>query len=346
MHSHIKIFIFLACTALITNVTSSQLQGSLKKGAHNVGFKILNVKDDHGKALRICIWYPAKEKGTAMKLSDYVDIPSIGGSQEKKVLRNELKNTLSFAMDIPSIPQSDFDKALTTDVLAVKDAIMETGKWPVIISDCEPTPLVVTNEYLASHGYIVALPAMQYPPPTDDRTLYSGPTFGLESLLNFMLEQSYVDENNISALGFGGGACAAFYLTMKTNKIRLLVNIEGGLFMAQSKITLSPDYFPGKITATILHIVNPHIISSESADEFNAVRSKKFRLTEQVQLQHHDFTIYGRIVNGLLHQRGQDAEKATMVYTELHDQILYFLKNEKIDDEKIKNPGYFKLEVF
>ena len=68
MHSHIKIFILFACTALITIVASSQLQGSLKKGTHNVGFKILNVKDDNGKPFQICLWYPAKEKGTVMKI--------------------------------------------------------------------------------------------------------------------------------------------------------------------------------------------------------------------------------------------------------------------------------------
>ncbi|MFT3911094.1 MAG: hypothetical protein QM737_16865 [Ferruginibacter sp.] len=93
-------------------------------------------------------------------------------------------------------------------------------------------------------------------------------------------------------------------------------------------------------------IVNPYIINNENAAEFNAIKSVKYRLTEQVKLEHHDFTIYGRIITGLLHLREEDAGLADNIYKELHEHVLYFLKNQNISADKTRNASYFKLEKF
>ena len=339
---------FVLAFILSANPVLSQLHGTLKPGSHKVGFKIINDKDQQGKPLKISIWYPASQIGSAMKLSDYVDIPSLGGSQDKNVLRSDLKKVLElpFVFGITTIPQKDYDNALTTPMFATLDAAVTNGKWPLIISDAEPSLLAVTNEYLASHGFVVAVPAMQYPAPSGDNTLYQGPTDGLEQTMNFMLKQSYIDPKRVSALGFGGGALAAFYLGMKSKDIKSLVNIEGGLFMPESKTTLSTDYAPGKFLVPLLHVVNPYITSKENAAEFNAVKSPKYRLMEKVRLRHHDFTIYGRIVNGSLKLRGADGEKATQAYTDLHEHILYFFENLNLNSEKIKGSSFFDLETF
>src|SRR6185503_14086256 len=116
---------------------------------------------------------------------------------------------------------------------------MKKGKWPLVISDTEPVSLFVTNEWLASNGYVVAVPATDFPPPLNDSVLYEAPTAALEFLLHFMTQQSFIDTANISALGFGGGSQAAFYLAMRTQQIKCLVNIEGGIFMPLSKTTAS-----------------------------------------------------------------------------------------------------------
>ncbi len=298
--------------------------------------------------MRLCIWYPANEKGTKMKLSDYAGIASLGGSQDKSELHSELKRTTEMIFDLESsaIPQKEFDAALGAETWAMKDVKMEAGKWPLIVSDTEPVSMLVTNEWLASHGWIVAVPAVQYPYTGNDKTLYEGPTRGLEFLIQYMSGQAYVDTTEIQALGFGGGTLASFFAVMRGNKIRSMVSIEGGLFMPETKTTFSADYAPLHFNVPLLHIVNPAIVQKENPDEFNAIVSPKYRLVEQAKLAHHDFTIYGRILNGLLQRRGKDAGLADKVFAELHEQVLYFFINERPKEGETSTPAYFNLEKF
>lgn len=330
------LFIFLVPCFLF-----SQIAGTMSYGKYKAGFKVIDTKDKSGNSFRLCIWYPASAEGT-MTLSDYVDIPSIGGSSDKPTLRGYLKQTLEFVAD-RSIPDDKFASALDAPVAASLNATMAKGKWPLIIIDTEPVSLFITNEFLATHGYIVAVPAIQYGPPVDDKTLYTGPTRGLSGLLDFMLQQSYVNNDKIHGLGFGGGAMAAFYLGMQTDNIRSMINIEGGLFMPASKTTLSADYQPEKFKLPLLHIVTPSIISGENTAEYEIIHSPKYRLIHKTQLWHHDFTTYGRIINGLLGLRGPDALIATDAFNELHLLILKFLEKNKIENADLDGSTFFQL---
>lgn len=63
-------------------------------------------------------------------------------------------------------------------------------------------------------------------------------------------------------------------------------------------------------------------------------------------MQHHDFTTYGRVVNGLLHQRGRDAASVTEAFTKLHEVIITFLKTRKLDEHATTSDSLFTLEEF
>jgi hypothetical protein len=204
----------------------------------------------------------------------------------------------------------------------------------------------VTNEWLASNGSIVAVPSADFPPPANDSLLYKAPTDALEFLLHYMVSQPYVDSSHVSALGFGGGSMASFYLSMKTPVIKSMANIEGGIFMPLSKTIMSPDYDPSKFTIPLLHIVRPEITKGESVAEFNAIASKKkYRLTLLGSTQHHDFTIYGRVANGVLHRRGNEAGLVTDVFAQTHELILEFFRHRQLIQTSVKSPALFRLEL-
>lgn len=331
---------------LCSYTVHAQLHGNLSMGKYHVGFKMIDEKIN-GAPFRICVWYPAEKKNNPMKLGDYVDIASLGGMDDKAGLRSELKNVLEmvFDMNAGSIPQDVFDAALNSNVWAVKDAPISKGKFPLVLVDAEPSVLVATTEWLASNGYVVALPALQYPAPANDNTLYEGPTNGLKTLLGYIGRQAYVDTTRISLFGFGGGALAAFYVAMQSNNIRSMVNVEGGLFMPATKTTLSTDYKPAQFNIPLLHVTNPYITANENKQEFDAIRSTKYQLTEQVRLQHHDFTLYGRIINSLTNIRGEAATTATEAFGELHQYILTFLQKDILSREDVERSKYFKLDV-
>jgi hypothetical protein len=344
-----QILYSLFLSTIIVTAAYSQLARSLPQGPHAVGFRIIDSRDQSGSPIRLCMWYPsASQKGIPMKLSDYIQIPLLGGPQDSTTLRNDLKRVLElpFVMGLSQIPQKDFDQAMTTTTLAMKDAPIAKGKWPLIISDTEPSMLLVTHEYLASNGFIIAVPAMQYPNSDDAKTRFEGPTRGLESVLQYMLQEPYVDTSNVSALGFGGGSVAAFLACMRTPKITSLVNIEGGLFMPETEITLSSDYQPDQFQIPLLHVVNPYILSKELVTEFNAVKSKRYRLMERKRLRHHDFTIYGKIANDLLHLRGEGSDDAIKAYQELHTLMLSFLRHRRLAEDTMGDSPFFTLEIF
>ncbi len=341
------VFILLAVTA---NCFSQMVKwSSLQPGQYKTGFKVIAIKDEQQQPFLISIWYPAEREGAPMTLKDYVETGFMNGSNDKQMLRSEFKNTLElpFLFGIKKLPDADYGKVLNTPVQATFNAGLLQNKWPLIISDTEPVSLCITNEWLAGNGYIVAVPSANSPPPADDKVLYKGPTDALEFTLMYMLKQSFIDTTNISALGFGGGAMASFFLAMRTNRIRSFVNIEGGIFQPESKTTLSGDYHPEKFATPLLHIVNPPIINGENKQEFAAIHNApKFRVTIlSPAIRHHDFTIYGRIVNAVLTQRGEDAELATTAFGEVNKMALQFFKYRTIDTS-LAEPGMFKLEKF
>ncbi|MEJ0029476.1 MAG: hypothetical protein WDO15_03530 [Bacteroidota bacterium] len=74
-------------------------------------------------------------------------------------------------------------------------------------------------------------------------------------MLNYVSKFKNVDQDKLMALGFGGGIQSAFYLTMKSDKIKALVNLEGGVFSHDQKQKKSPDYNPSMMRTPMLHIV-------------------------------------------------------------------------------------------
>ena len=219
------------------NLATAQLADRLEHGPNAVGFKTIDFYPSVEGIFRVCIWYPAQQSGNVMQLSDYVETSMINGATDKGQLRSDFKSSLNYIFDRSQMQDKQFEEALKAKTWATKDAVMKPGKWPVILCDTEPSSLIVTLEYLASYGYVVVTPAVQYGPPPSDEALYTAPTRGLETALGYIVRQSYVDPQNIFALGFGGGALAPFYLGMRSDKLKAFINIEGGLFMPLSKTT-------------------------------------------------------------------------------------------------------------
>ncbi len=326
----------------------ASLWANLQPGNYKTGFRVIRETGTDGKPFLISLWYPADKAGDKMTIRNYVETGIMNGKEDKQVLAQSFKETLEIPQlfGLEKIPDADYDKLLSTPVMATANAKLTKGKWPLIISDTEPVSLFVTNEWLASQGFIVAVPSADMPPPLNDSLLYKAPTTALEFLLRYMMRQSFIDTANISALGFGGGSQAAFYLSMRTSAIKCLVNVEGGMFMPLSKTTLSHDYNPVGFKIPLLHIVRPQIINGESVSEFNAIASpKKYRLTNLSSTQHHDFTVYGRVVNAVLQKRGNDAALASDIFTQVHELILQFLKLRRLEPSDIRSEQ-IRLEVF
>ncbi|MGZ8525723.1 MAG: hypothetical protein ACXWV1_14920 [Chitinophagaceae bacterium] len=345
-----QLIIFLCLLIVSLGCLSQSFEWSnLSPGIYKTGFKVVEQRDKTGQLILFCIWYPANSNGERMTLRSYVETGLEKGDQEKQMLVDQFKSTmeLPFLFGLKELTASEYNNVLMTPVNATMNAKIKEGTWPLVISDTEPVSLFVTNEWLASHGFVVAAPVTRFPSPENDSVLYKGPTEALGFLLEDLVRQSYIDSSNISALGFGGGSMAAFFLAMKTNKIKAFANIEGGIFQSRSKTSLSKDYHPEKFSIPFLHVVRPEITNDENPVEFKAINAPKYRVTQKnAGIRHHDFTVYGRVVNAVLKQRGDEAGLVTKVFGEVNEMILHFFIHRNLDSSVIKSPGLFGLEKF
>src|SRR5258705_3522620 len=139
----------------------ASLWANLQPGNYKTGFRVIRETGTDGKPFLISLWYPADKAGDKMTIRNYVETGIMNGKEDKQVLAQSFKETLEIPQlfGLAKIPDADYDKLLSTPVMATANAKLTKGKWPLIISDTEPVSLFVTNEWLASQGFIVAVPS-------------------------------------------------------------------------------------------------------------------------------------------------------------------------------------------
>jgi hypothetical protein len=150
-------------------------------GKYPVGFKVVTFEDgtrltardrdllnqeDNTSTIRkinIHIWYPSEQNGRAplMTLSDYcvsslmdetnqsLDPGRVSGRLNS--LRDQLKNFFG------EVDEKSFQAAMATQMIARKNVKPSGDKFPLLIGMLRPFSTTITNEFLASHGFIVVM---------------------------------------------------------------------------------------------------------------------------------------------------------------------------------------------
>jgi len=329
------LLLFAVVCSIIVVAQPAQTWKHLPAGPHSIGFKLMRTTTSQHDSLSIGIWYPADKGGGSMRLKDYIIESRETPSAPDSVPLNDFKEVLElpFLYHLPKITPADFNAAVDVPMQAFKNAPAKKRKLPLVVMFCQPQSYPETCEYLASNGFVVACVATRLGQPANDTVLYVRATNILMQFIEIMSKQPNVDASQIAAIGHGWGIQAPFYAAIRTPAIKLLVNLDGGLFSVRSKTTLSPDYNPSKFTIPLLHIVTTSQNAEDDAGQFNAIKAPLFKLLiNNDAIAHHDFTVYGRVVDLGLHKRGGDAPIAEDVYANVHKLILYFLQHGKLDN--------------
>lgn len=340
----LRTFIFLLLiTWLVTHAEAQQLWGELRSGKYPVGYRLIRERDSMRGNRMMCVnvWYPAiSDAIPPLPFREYLAAGVINSSfdnateEEKKAVFDDFKRKLETrwvsGVDL-SIPSDRFEAALDLPTGAGLSRPAAKGRFPVVLMSARPESLSVTAEYLASNGFVAVVIHTTYDqvqPP--DSLLYKTATDDLMWGLNYVSKLENSDADRVACLGFGGGIQPAFYLTMTTNRIRALVNLEGGVFGPRSKTDLSPDYHPAKMKTPMLHIVTPE---TRRDDDFRIVRQLSNTVIYRASLQndqllHHDFSIFGRMINKGLGMAGERAAYADAAFASAHRLILQFLQGK------------------
>jgi dienelactone hydrolase len=303
--------------------TPALLWGDLQPGSFSVGFRVLYERDktrkwldsagnDPGRPIRISLWYPAAPTPGAQPMR-YGDYFHFDGPADFKALDDELERddreswTSDLAGGSPNGTEI-FSKLLATPVAAVRNAAMARGRFPVVLYapglGARADANVELAEYLASHGYMVAV-VPQLGPSAADLANGSLPAEialhvrDMEVAADELRRQPEPDMERLAVVGHSAGGIAALDFAMQHPDTKAVVGLDGSYgFRGGAKIVERlPDYAPGRIRASILDLRRANDVQGADLDLAvldDAVAADRY-LVAFPHMFHGDFTEFGPI---------------------------------------------------
>lgn len=146
------------------------LWGNLSPGSHGVGFTVKTFSDESrknidqsrtGRLIELMIWYPVGRTSVEQKLTfrDYVSLLAVFRNGFTK---SEIHNWLATSITGKStgIGTDKLAEILRSEMHAVEDAKMIGGQFPLVLWTMRHETTAAQSvlcEYLASHGYVIAV---------------------------------------------------------------------------------------------------------------------------------------------------------------------------------------------
>jgi dienelactone hydrolase len=243
--------IVAVCSPSIIQASTS-LWGDLQSGPYEVGFRTIE-KSDHSRSyrpksdyygepmpgnrarqLQVCYWYPAQADPSAsvMVLSEYA-FPSPDDYDFFAYVSAIQRQALGLLTGMTGIERGVLLDAISIEVRAVRDAAYAEGKFPVIIYHPDQQGGIIENailcEYLASHGYVVALThnagtaALEVTTEVADiETLVRD----REMAVSYLRELEIVDPDALGLLGRGFGGLTALVMQSRYFEVDAVVTLD------------------------------------------------------------------------------------------------------------------------
>lgn len=312
--------------------------GDLKAGPHPVGFRVVERYDTSrpylypldldgkprrtivDRPMQIAIWYPAiEDKRKPMTLGDYAALMV----REQDFAARGDGQRLYFNFDRVRAATPEQRKqlmALTTT--AIRDARPAAGKYPVILwSLGSPALYHASAEYLASHGYVVAimprLPATRSLTDTaQTREDYDAKSRDMAFLIDELSAFPSADVRNLGVTGFSAGGRWAIGEAMRNPHVRGVVSHDSILlFGDDQQFREMPFYAPERVRVPVLHMVRRDWVPRETSTLWSDLRhADRAKWIYETPLDHLDFTGMGYAAT----LAGMHAEQKTAIAEAFH----------------------------
>ncbi|MEO9850291.1 MAG: CocE/NonD family hydrolase [Reichenbachiella sp.] len=330
-------FLLLLSTLIVFPSQAQSVYQNLQTGEYEVGFKIVTIEDDtryepqgheypssnqklKPREMSIHIWYPAQvtSKNRTITYGEYCynhlqssTAESMDSARIQPQLRSRKRTVRSY---FGEPDEKGWAKLIAAPLLAYIDAEPMNGSFPLLMGSLRPLSTSIVNEYMASHGYIVAM--IEYPN-------FNG-TFGDMALddvrdmqlgMTWMVKNMSVDPGKIGSYGFSGAGFSQVLLAMSEPRIKAIADLESGLFMDRlfQSLSASNYYKPERLRVPFLHIFSTDLSQEEihlSQFEEEMKFSTRYRLTlNQPALHHWDFASEGYTACLFLNNRGEEKRK-------------------------------------
>lgn len=321
---------------LVTGVSAHRnpLYENLPVGKYAVGFKIITLTDDtrvskpehnylgeknegdRSRKITIHLWYPALNNSAKPKLSfeDYcyndllTSIDKYISVADRTAQVNRRRGAIEgwFGKTTDDL----WKKLLATSMLATAEAAPLKEKFPLLIGMLRPLSTSVTNELMASNGYVVAMVFSTAFESFAIAALSQVPD--MQFVINYLKKEGAADINKLGVFGFSGSGFVPVLFSNFDHRVKALADIESGIYMEGlfQGLAASNYYDPSKLRIPFLHIFSRDLSKQEKyIEEFEkkARFSKRYRLLlNQPALHHWDFATEGYTAALMLNNRGAE----------------------------------------
>ncbi len=344
--------VVLACAIAVPAASqhaASPLFGALTPGGHRVGFTILQIADstrpsratrdangsltaaDRARKIAVHVWYPASPApaGKAMVFGDYMKAHLPGASAEE--LRRRDEQVRGFLSQFGAISDDRWIALKSTSLLARLNAPSTRERFPLVIGALRPLSTTITNEYLASHGYVVAMVDGEdgTHEPADAGPGLDVAVRDMEFAIAELRHRPDVDQKALATLGFSGAGFSQILLAMRHPDVEAVCNLESAIFDDRMMWPLSRGwgYSLEALRVPFLHTYGVPLSARENRiGDFEGMRySTRYRyLVDAPGLHHWDFATEGMAASTVLGLRGDAAPRLRQAFETTNRYVLAF----------------------
>jgi len=336
-----------ASPAMARDPSRSPLHGTLAHGAYDVGFTRLQMADatrpslpkraesgaadaDRSRKLDVHVWYPAR-RGSAIGPMTFADVmvAHLAGRPAADLARHEA-DLRGFMARFGPVSDDAWGRLKQTPLLARKDAPAAAGRFPLIIGSLRPLSTTVTSEYLASHGYVVAMVAGADTPEAADPGAGLDVDFrDMEFAIPELRKRPEVDGAALGALGFSGSGFSQVLLAMRHPDVDAVCDLESAIFDDRVMYPLSRGwgYDTAALRVPFLHTYSVPLSKLENRiGDFEAMRySTRYRyLVDAPGIHHWDFATEGMAASAVLGVRGPGGPRLQQAFEMTNRYVLQF----------------------
>ena len=315
------LFFPVAADAQGSERSASPLWGDLAGGPYHVGYRVEKLRDRTrtmaGYPLVLRYWYPAVRTNRSpmtfagYQATDVIDEQLADPTPARlRQADADLKAFYERPFNFPfgAVEPETWARLGPTPLTAVANAAPVAGRFPLVVGVGGAQGNAVMGEFLASHGYVVALvgsPAEVELSPVARMEWY---VRDLEFALARMRELSLVDGDRVATWGFSFAGMPALLAGMRAPGIDAVVSLESAIFYQpfMQQLTGNPFYDVTSLRVPFLHMMREEESRpNEQLDRFEALRySERLRyLLNDTALVHQDFGTHGMAAAVVLRKR-------------------------------------------
>ena len=328
----------------------SPLHGSLTPGQYGVGFMKRELRDptrpelpkldasgrpqtaDRARPMTVHIWYPTAPSSAltapAMTFRDYM-FSHMADSASEATRRADEANRRRFFAQFGTVTDTGWTRLMDTRLIARPNATAASERFPLVIGMLRRLSTTVTNEYLASHGYVVAMiDAVQHDIPDPGAGLETA-VRDMEVAVPELRKLPFVDATKLAALGFSGSGFSQILFAMRHPDVDAVSDLESAIFDDRVFWPLSRGwgYSVTALRVPFLHTYSVPLSKRENRfADFEAMRysQRHHYLVDAPAIHHWDFATEGMAASTVLGIRGANGPRLRQAFETTNRYLLAF----------------------